>query len=486
MWKRTAGVDVPIGGQLPQQQKRQRVDDITTRIFVGSLAYSTNWQTLKDHFNQVGEVEFASVLLKPDGSSKGCGMVNFRTAEEAASAVEQLNESMLDGRRIMVKLDVGADLKRPPQPTGGGQGRSLDLEAAHHVRLPHRSTAQDEGVRLPPEEINRVFVGNLSFTTNWQGLKDHFKTAGNVEFASILENPDKSSKGVGLVNYFTHDEAVHAVDLLNESVLDGRQISVKLDVDGRFKERPPPKSQQPLQQQLQQLQQQLQQQQQQAAQPAEDLFVYKLPPDEICRVFVGNLSYDTNWQALKDHFTQAGEIEFASVLLNHDRTSKGVGMVNFRSHEDALRAVEMLGNSLLDGRNIHVKLDVDGHFKERPAAGARPRVFQRPKESGAATSGDNAQALATAQVLTQALTQAGYAASPSGRPPPAAAAGARAGANSPAATTLDCLTALGRLAQSPVAGQIDWPNLIATVASTVASATGAPKAGGPRNGPFLR
>merc|ERR1712217_428534 len=91
-------------------------------------------------------------------------------------------------------------------------------------------------------------------------------------------------------------------------------------------------------------------------------------------------SYNTNWQALKDHFVQAGEIEFASVLLNPDRTSKGCGMVNYMTHDDAMRAVELLNNSMLDGRQISVKLDVDGRFKERPPPGARPRVFQKPKQ----------------------------------------------------------------------------------------------------------
>merc|ERR1719436_2095095 len=100
----------------------------------------------------------------------------------------------------------------------------------------------------------------------------------------------------------------------------------------------------------------------------------------IVRVFVGNLSFHTTWAMLKDHFKPAGTVEFASVLLNPDRTSKGCGMVNFLTHEDAVRAVELLNNSTLGDRSITVKLDVDGRFKERPEPGARSRVVQLSKE----------------------------------------------------------------------------------------------------------
>jgi len=178
-----------------------------------------------------GEVEFASVLLKPDGTSKGCGMVNYRSHADAAQAVEALNESLLDGRHIMVKLDLGGDFKKPQQVDSNSSVHSAKLSSGQSA--PKNIYAFcDDGVHLPPEQISRIFVGNLSYSTTWQGLKDHFKEAGTVEFASVLENPNKTSKGCGMVNFATHEEAVKAVALLNDSTLDGRHITVKLDVDG--------------------------------------------------------------------------------------------------------------------------------------------------------------------------------------------------------------------------------------------------------------
>ena len=44
--------------------------------------------------------------------SKGCGVVAFRTPEEAKTAIETLNHTMLDGRSIFVREDrEDAELK---------------------------------------------------------------------------------------------------------------------------------------------------------------------------------------------------------------------------------------------------------------------------------------------------------------------------------------------------------------------------------------
>lgn len=417
-------LDTFLAGQ--QQAKRMRE---VSRIFVGGLSYSTNWQSLKDHFSQIGDVEFASVLMKPDGTSKGCGMVNYRDPDDAMRAVEHLNESLLDGRHIMVKLDVGGDFKKSPATSAGTLDSASQLIQNFSTGI--LSGSQDDGVHLPPDQISRVFVGNLSFGTTWQALKDHFKPAGNVEFASVLENPNKTSKGCGMVNFTSNEEARKAVALFHESNLDGRQITVKLDVDGKFKERPPPRSQFPAE-----------------AQQQEECF-FTLLPEHISRVFVGNLSYNTNWQSLKDHFAQTGEIEFASVLLNHDRTSKGCGMVNYTTHEDAMRAVEVLNNSMLDGRQISVKLDVDGRFKERPPPGARPRVYQKPKEpdlqSAAGPAGLQGLAQQAQNQVAGLLNQV---------------------TQTQQGSQVDWLPLLSQVAQTPGAGNIDWPVLINSIAAS--------------------
>lgn len=76
---------------------------MSKRLFVGSLAWGTTDQTLKSHFEQVGQVASANVVMdKMSGRSRGFGFVEMSTEAESADAISKLNGSELDGRKIIV------------------------------------------------------------------------------------------------------------------------------------------------------------------------------------------------------------------------------------------------------------------------------------------------------------------------------------------------------------------------------------------------
>ncbi len=75
------------------------------RVYVGNLAWDCKWQDLKDHMRSTGEVLHADVLHAPDGRSKGCGLVEYQTADEAQRAIQELNDTELMGRMIFVRED---------------------------------------------------------------------------------------------------------------------------------------------------------------------------------------------------------------------------------------------------------------------------------------------------------------------------------------------------------------------------------------------
>lgn len=73
----------------------------------------------------------------------------------------------------------------------------------------------------------KLYVGNLSYDTNENGLKDFFGKVGSVESAVIITDKISGrSKGFGFVEMGSDDEAQKAVDTLNGGELDGRNISV--------------------------------------------------------------------------------------------------------------------------------------------------------------------------------------------------------------------------------------------------------------------
>ncbi|MCL5010826.1 MAG: RNA-binding protein [Patescibacteria group bacterium] len=86
------------------------------------------------------------------------------------------------------------------------------------------------------------------------------------------------------------------------------------------------------------------------------------------KLYVGNLSYDTKEDGLKALFAKAGQVESCQIITDkYSGRSKGFGFVEMASDEEAAKAVEMLNNSELDGRNITVA--EARPMADRPAGG---------------------------------------------------------------------------------------------------------------------
>ena len=95
-------------------------------LFIGSLAYATTDDSLKAHFEQIGEVASARVITDRDsGRSKGFGFVEFVDEANNQKAVDQLDGKELDGRAISVGLARPKE-DRPKRDFGGGGDRGGD------------------------------------------------------------------------------------------------------------------------------------------------------------------------------------------------------------------------------------------------------------------------------------------------------------------------------------------------------------------------
>ena len=73
----------------------------------------------------------------------------------------------------------------------------------------------------------KLYVGNLSFQTTSDELKDHFAQAGTVESASVVEDRMTGrSRGFGFVEMATAEEAAAAIEQLNGKEFAGRNLTV--------------------------------------------------------------------------------------------------------------------------------------------------------------------------------------------------------------------------------------------------------------------
>lgn len=76
---------------------------MSTNIYVGNLAFSTNSADLEALFAEHGEVTRAQVITDRDtGRSRGFGFVEMASSEEAATAIGALNGRSVDGRDLKV------------------------------------------------------------------------------------------------------------------------------------------------------------------------------------------------------------------------------------------------------------------------------------------------------------------------------------------------------------------------------------------------
>lgn len=72
-------------------------------------------------------------------------------------------------------------------------------------------------------------------------------------------------------------------------------------------------------------------------------------------MFIGGLSWNLDWQDMKDAFAEFGEVVYAKVIKDRETgKSKGFGFIEFASVEEAAAAKEAMDGAELDGRNIKV------------------------------------------------------------------------------------------------------------------------------------
>lgn len=198
----------------------------SSKIIVSGVPRAAEWQEVKDFFAQCGTVAFANVK----SSTPAVGAIRYATAEEATAAVELLDGAQMEGSTIEVKVHAGSTDKTKLQifglPPGtewqelkdffGQSGKVIFAEVVTNaldkgsglfgeVRYDDPSHAQQaidvlNGSKLGGAEItvtmdrtstdgSKLVVKGIPAGIEWQELKDHFASVGQIAFANV--------KGVG-------------------------------------------------------------------------------------------------------------------------------------------------------------------------------------------------------------------------------------------------------------------------------------------------
>jgi RNA recognition motif-containing protein len=126
--------------------------------------------------------------------------------------VVALKETM----RLMEEIDDLISAWPIESGKGGLQRLKRHLAAHSRLRLMLSESKKEERVAT-----NKLYVGNLSYRTTEDELREAFSAYGDVLSVRIIEG-----RGFGFVEMESSEAAEHAKDGLNETELGGRTIRV--------------------------------------------------------------------------------------------------------------------------------------------------------------------------------------------------------------------------------------------------------------------
>jgi len=209
--------------EFAKQSKREN------RVYVGNLSYDVKYRDLMEFMRGAGEVLFAEVLVTPTGVSKGCGIVEFASQEDAQRSVRELSEQALLGRPVFIREDRETESRFGATPVPGKIGMAMAGQGLHAQPPPRPPSHNFFGHANPNNPGNQLYVGNLPYQAGWQDLKDLFRSAGNIIRADINIGADGRPKGSGTVIFETSKDAQQAIGMYNGFDWYGRILEVRED-----------------------------------------------------------------------------------------------------------------------------------------------------------------------------------------------------------------------------------------------------------------
>lgn len=85
---------------------------------------------------------------------------------------------------------------------------------------------------------NKLFVGNLTYTTTENDLQDHFAQAGTVLTVNVMQDRMTGrSRGFAFVEMASQEEANKAIEMFHQKEFQGRPLTVN---EARPREERPP------------------------------------------------------------------------------------------------------------------------------------------------------------------------------------------------------------------------------------------------------
>lgn len=143
------------------------------KVFVGSLNYNTSEESLRNHFEQFGELVDCVIMKESKtGKSRGFGFVTY----SKSTMVDEMMKNRphkLDGRELETK-------RATPREESGKPGAEMTTK--------------------------KLFVGAIREGISEENLREYFSKYGNIEDCVVMkEKETNKTRGFGFVTFDDYD-----------------------------------------------------------------------------------------------------------------------------------------------------------------------------------------------------------------------------------------------------------------------------------------
>lgn len=283
-----------------------------TVILVKNLPFGVHAEEIQDMFAQFGEV--VRTLMPPDG---GVAVVQFKLASAGRKAFQKLAFRRVGESIIYLQKAPAGALDETASSDAEPAQRAVEARSAGDVLLP----AAESVVEASDETSVRtsVFVKNLNFSTPVSSLFKLFQPLSGFVTAVIKTKPDPQnsgkqlSMGFGFAEFRSAREAELAVNALQNYVLDGHSLQLKLSTRG--------------------------------AEPG----VVKATTTKIV---IKNIPFETTKKDIVDLFGTFGKLRSVRVPRKYNRQTRGFAFAEFVTLAEAEHAMTSLQGAHLLGRRL--------------------------------------------------------------------------------------------------------------------------------------
>jgi len=310
-------------------------------VFFASANFDTEAEVLRSTFEEAGNILDFRLFRMPDGRSRGMGRVKFSTPEEARKAVLVLNQQMVDGRKLVVKVDNKGD---DDGAAGGRRGRGSGSAKGARSRAANNGAQPGVGKSSP----NKIFAGGRAAAAVGPaadaGPRIGAAIGSRAAAASAVGSrapdyhtlPPSSAPVVGKgPPVGSRAAADGGKDPLGGKALWGKGTSGQGCMRG-------------------------------GSAPGQEPGAYERGPNHWegpeqvhgnNTVFFTGASFETPAASLRRRFEEIGKVDQFWLFTLKDGRSRGMGVVQYSTAKEARHAVKMIDGTMVGGRELLVKVD---------------------------------------------------------------------------------------------------------------------------------